>query len=101
MKLLLITAIEEFETDVINILNHSGVKAFSYQSVKGFKNNKNEMSNWFGKDDIAVNSLLFTVFSDCNCVDDIYKSVNEFNQKQKTVSRIHIATINLENENFK
>lgn len=59
------------------------------------------MSNWFGKDDIAVNSLLFTVFSDCNCVDDIYKSVNEFNQKQKTVSRIHIVTINLENENFK
>ncbi|MDV3462901.1 hypothetical protein [Elizabethkingia miricola] len=101
MKLLLITAIEEFETDVINILKHSGVKAFSYQSVKGFKNNKNEMSNWFGKDDIAVNSLLFTVFSDCNCVDDIYKNVNEFNQKQKTVSRIHIATINLENENFK
>ena len=101
MKLLLITAIEEFETDVINILKHSGVKAFSYQSVKGYRNEKNEMSNWFGKDDIAVNSLLFTVFSDCNCVDDIYKNVNEFNQKQKTVSRIHIATINLENENFK
>ena len=101
MKLLLITAIEEFEADVIDILKHSGVKSFSYQSVKGFKNNKNEMSNWFGKDDIAVNSLLFTVFSDCNCIDDIYKSVNEFNQKQKTVSRIHIATINLENENFK
>lgn len=101
MKLLLITAIEEFETDVINILKHSGVKAFSYQSVKGYSNEKNEMSNWFGKDDIAVNSLLFTVFSDCNCVDDIYKNVNEFNQKQKTVSRIHIATINLENENFK
>ncbi|MPS75195.1 MAG: hypothetical protein E2590_18920 [Chryseobacterium sp.] len=101
MKLLLITAIEEFEADVIDILKHSGVKSFSYQSVKGFKNNKNEMSNWFGKDDIAVNSLLFTVFSDCNCIDDIYKSVNEFNQKQKTVSRIHMATINLENENFK
>ena len=101
MKLLLITAIEEFETDVINILKHSGVKSFSYQSVKRYRNEKNEMSNWFGKDDIAVNSLLFTVFSDCNCVDDIYKNVNEFNQKQKTVSRIHIATINLENENFK
>ena len=62
MKLLLITAIEEFEKDVINILKNSGVKAFSYQSVKGFKNDKNEMKNWFGKDDIAVDSLLFTVF---------------------------------------
>ena len=62
MKLLLITAIEEFEKDVINILKNSRLKAFSYQSVKGFKNDKNEMKNWFGKDDIAVDSLLFTVF---------------------------------------
>ena len=62
MKLLLITAIEEFENDVINILKNSGVKAFSYQSVKGFKNDKNEMKNWFGKDDIAVDSLVITVF---------------------------------------
>ena len=62
MKLLLITAIEEFEKDVINILKNSRVKAFSYQSVKGFKNEKNEMKNWFGKDDIAVDSLLITVF---------------------------------------
>ena len=62
MKLLLITAIEEFEKDVINILKNSRLKAFSYQSVKGFKNDRNEMKNWFGKDDIAVDSLLFTVF---------------------------------------
>ena len=62
MKLLLITAIEEFENDVINILKNSRLKAFSYQSVKGFKNDKNEMKNWFGKDDIAVDSLLITVF---------------------------------------
>ena len=34
MKLLLITAIEEFEKDVINILKNSGVKAFSHQSVR-------------------------------------------------------------------
>ena len=53
---------EEFEKDVINILKNSGVKAFSYQSVKGFKNDKNEMKNWFGKDDITVDSLLITVF---------------------------------------
>ena len=41
MKLLLITAIEEFENDVINILKNSKVRSFTYQSVKGFKNDKN------------------------------------------------------------
>jgi len=101
MKLLLITAIEEFEKDVINILKNSGVRSFSYQSVKGFKNDKNEMNNWFGKDDIAIDSLLFTVFSEYNCVDSIYKNINEFNSKQETVSQIHIVTINSEDENFK
>lgn len=101
MKLLLITAIEEFEKDVINILKNSGVRSFNYQSVKGFQNDKNEMNNWFGKDDIAVDSLLFTVFSEYNGVDRIYKNINEFNSKQQTVSHIHIVTINSEDENFK
>ena len=101
MKLLLITAVEEFEKDVINILKNSGVRSFTYQSVKGFKNDKNEMKNWFGKYDIAVDSLLFTVFSEYNCVDSIYKNINEFNSMQQTVSHIHIVTINLEDENFR
>ncbi len=101
MKLLLITAIEEFEKDVINILKNSRLKAFSYQSVKGFKNDKYEMKIWFGKDDIAVDSLLFTVFSEYNCVDSIYKNINEFNSMQQTVPHIHIVTINLEDENFR
>ena len=101
MKLLLITAIEEFEKDVINILKNSKVRSFTYQSVKSFKNDKNEIKNWFGKDDIAVDSLLFTVFSEYNCVDSIYKNINEFNSKQETLSQIHIVTIDSEDENFK
>ena len=52
------------------------------------------MKNWFGKDDIAVDSLLFTVFSEYNCVDSIYKNINEFNSTQQTVPHIHIVTIN-------
>ncbi len=101
MKLLLITAVEEFEAEVIDILKHSGVKAFSYQSVKGFKSNGNNIDNWFPSEYLSVDSLLFTIFSDCNCIDDIYKSINEFNKKQETVSQIHIVTINSEDENFK
>lgn len=59
------------------------------------------MKNWFGKDDIAIDSLLFTVFSEYNCVDSIYKNINEFNSKQETLSQIHIVTIDSEDENFR
>ena len=96
MKLLLITAIEEFEKDVKNILKHSGVKAFSYQSVKGFKNNGEELGNWFSSDNIEIDSLLFTVFIESRYVDEIYNRVEDFNSRQKTLSHVHIATVQLE-----
>lgn len=96
MKLLLITAIEEFEKDVKNILKHSGVKAFSYQSVKGFKNNGDELENWFSSDNVEINSLLFTVFIESRYVDEIYIRIQDFNSRQKTLSHVHIATLQLE-----
>lgn len=97
MKLLLITCIEAFEKDIKSILMHSGVKAFSYQSVKGYKNNSdNELNNWFASDDVGTDSLLFTVFVGGECIDDIYKNAIEFNEKQESLSKIHLATIQLE-----
>ncbi|MBO6201862.1 MAG: hypothetical protein J6N74_09620 [Chryseobacterium sp.] len=96
MKLLLITAIEEFEKEVKNILKHSGVKAFSYQSVKGFKNNGEELGNLFSSDNIEIDSLLFTVFIESRYVDEIYIRIQDFNSRQKTLSHVHIATVQLE-----
>lgn len=96
MKLLLITAIEEFEKDVKNILKHSGVKAFSYQSVKGYKNNGNDLGNWFISDNVEIDSLLFTVFIESRYVDEIYNRIQDFNSRQKTLSHVHIATVQLE-----
>lgn len=96
MKLLLITAIEEFEKEVKNILKHSGVKAFSYQSVKGFKNNGDELENWFSSDNVEIDSLLFTVFIESRYVDEIYIRIQDFNSRQKTLSHVHIATVQLE-----
>ena len=97
MKLLLLTCIEEYEKYVKKILNHSGVKAFSFQSVKGYKNeNGNELDNWFSSDDIATDSLLFTVFVEEKCLDDIISGIEEFNQSRKTLSKIHLASFNIE-----
>ena len=97
MKLLLITAVEAFEKDVKKILSHSGVKSFSYQHVKGYKNESDgTLDNWFASGHNEFNSLLFTVFIECECVNDIYKQVNAFNAKQESLSHIHIATLKIE-----
>ncbi|WP_370476734.1 hypothetical protein [Tamlana flava] len=96
MKLILITAIEEFEKDVKKILSHSGVKSFSYQEVKGHKNDSDgTIDNWFASGHNEFNSLLFTVFVACECVEDIYKRVEKFNAKQESLSKIHLATLEI------
>jgi nitrogen regulatory protein PII len=97
MKLLLITAIREFEKNVKDILNHSGVKSLSYQYVKGCKNESDGSSdNWFGASHTEIDSVLFTVFIDAKFVDEIYKKAEVFNSKQKSLSHIHVATVELE-----
>lgn len=97
MKLLLITAISEFEKDVKSILSHSGVKAFSYQEVKGYKNETDgSIDNWFVSSRTEFNSLLFTVFVECDCVEDIYARIEKFNAEQESLSNIHLATLQIE-----
>lgn len=97
MKLLLITAIQEYEKEVKNILNHAGVKSFSYQEVKGYKNeNDNHVHNWFVSSHSEIDSLLFTVFIEENVVAEIYKKVEIFNAQQSSLSRLHMATLSLE-----
>jgi nitrogen regulatory protein PII len=97
MKFLIITAIREFEKNVKDILNHSGIKSFSYHYVKGYKNESDGSSeNWFGASHTEIDSVLFAVFIDENFVDEVYRKVEFFNAKQKSLSKIHVSAMNIE-----
>lgn len=100
MKLLLITAIKEFESKVKNILLKSGVKSFTYNAVKGFKNDAETkvVDNWFASSYAEIDSLLFTVFLPAENTPLILKKIEEFNAGQETLSKVHIALINLEQQ---
>ena len=100
MKLLLITAIKEFESEVKNILVKSGSKSFTYNEVKGFKNDERSTSssNWFASAYSEIDSLLFTVFVPEENTPLILKKIEEFNAEQETLSKVHIALINLEQQ---
>lgn len=96
MKLLLITAIEEFENDVVNILKHSGVKSFSYQSVKGHRNDESNLETWFSTEHLSVDSLLFTVFVEEELVNTIFEKIETLNSELESLSKVHAASISLE-----
>jgi len=94
MKLLLVTCIQEYESAVKEILKHSGAKSFSYQPVKGYSNGT-ESNAWFVSGEIATESLLFTVFIDDACKDELIDGFQKFNSRQVVHTKIHVACLDI------
>ena len=101
MKLLLITAVKEFEKDIKQMLKKAQVKSFSYKDVKGFKDNFEDAleANWFASDLQENESVLFYAFVQKEKVAALFELVNGFNAKQETVSHIHLAVLGVEKSN--
>lgn len=101
MKLLLITAVAEFEKEVKQILKKAQVKTFSYREVTGYRNTSEDAieSNWFGTEMNENESIMFYAFVEKEKVDMVCFAINEFNAKQETLSHIHSAVLNIEKSN--
>lgn len=98
MKLLIITAVIAFEKDIKQILKQANVKTFTYKEVKGFNDISEEAieSNWFSAELNETESILFYAFVKKDNVDKLFDLVTEFNEKQETLSKIHVAVLNIE-----
>ena len=101
MKLLIITAVLEFEKDIKQMLKKAHVKTFTYKEVKGFTDLSEEAieSNWFAGDMTETESILFYAFVKKENIDSLFDLVNDFNAQQETKSNIHIAVLNIEKSN--
>ena len=101
MKLVLITAIAEFEKDVKNMLKEAKVKSYSYKEVKGFRDasEENIESNWFGSEMNETDSVVFYAFILQQNLDTLFEEVTAFNAKQKTISKVHLAVLSVEKYN--
>jgi|SRR6187399_808359 nitrogen regulatory protein PII len=101
MKLLIITAVIAFEKDIKQMLKQANVKTFTYKEVKGFNDISEEAieSNWFSAELNETESILFYAFVKKDNVDKLFDLVTEFNEKQETLSKIHVAVLNIEKSN--
>lgn len=101
MKLAIITAIREFEKDIKLQLKKADVKTYSMKEVTGYRDSTEDSieSNWFSSEMNQTQSILFYAFVKKENVDKLFNLVQEFNSKQKTMSKIHLAIINIEKSN--
>lgn len=101
MKLVLITAIAEFEKDVKNMLKEAKVKSYSYKEVKGFRDasEENIESNWFGSEMNETDSVVFYAFILQQNLETLFDEVTQFNKNQETISKVHLAVLSVEKYN--
>lgn len=101
MKLLIITAITEFEKDIKSMLKKASVKAFSYRKVTSYRDVSEEFieSNWFASEMNETESLLFYAFVKKENVDLLFQLVADFNAKQETKAQVNVASLNIEKSN--
>ena len=101
MKLLIITALAAFDTDIKKMLKEADVKTFTYKEVKGYKDTSEDdfESNWFASELNENESILYYAFVENGNVDSLFEKVKEYNAHQKSLSKIHVASINIEKSN--
>lgn len=101
MKLVIITAIKEFEKDIKLQLKKADVKIFSFREVTGYRDSTEDAveSNWFSSEMNQTESILFYAFIKKENVDLLFGLINNFNGLQKTLSHIHVAVLNIEKSN--
>lgn len=101
MKLLIITALAAFDTDIKKMLKEADVKTFTYKEVKEYKDSSEDdfESNWFASELNENESILYYAFVENGNVDSLFEKVKEYNARQKSLSKIHVASINIEKSN--
>lgn len=101
MKLVIITAIQEFENDIKTMLKKAKVKSFTHTDVMGYNDISEESlaTNWFANEMNKTDSILFYAFVNKENVDLLFDLVKDFNAKQKSLSNIHVASLNIEKSN--
>ena len=101
MKLVVITAIAEFEKDVKKMLKEAKVKSYSYRDVKGFRDasEENVESNWFGSEMNETESIVFYAYVLKENVTILFDLVNKFNTHQEATSQVHLAVLAVEQYN--
>ncbi|MCF4101151.1 hypothetical protein L1I30_05700 [Gillisia sp. M10.2A] len=98
MKLLIITAVEQFEKDVLHILKSAHIEAFSGSDIDGYKNPASLLltSSWFPGEQGGVESSLFFSFTEDDKIDELFKLIETFNHESAFNNPIKAVVVPIE-----
>jgi len=98
MKLLIITALAEFQKDVLKILKEAEIEAFSSSDIEGYKkaNSFIAAQSWFPGERNGDDSMLFFSFTKEELITPLFKLIKEYNKNLPTNNPVRVAVVGIE-----
>lgn len=98
MKLLIVTVVEDYQDDVIQLFKDVKIKDFSESDIDGYKNSTSLLmtSSWFPSKKGTADSRFFFSFTEEAKFDSAFKLIKEFNERLVTYNPIKAIVIPIE-----
>ena len=98
MKLVIVTAVEEFQKDVLKLFKKSNIKNFSSSDIDGYKNGSSVLmtSSWFSGQKSENESSLFFSFTEDEHISALFSLIKEFNTNLETNNPIRAVVVPIE-----
>lgn len=98
MKLVLVTAVEAYQKEVLDIFKQANIENFSSSEINGYKNVPTilKASSWFSGEKNGNESTMFFSFTEEQKIDNLFKRIKEFNQHLKTNNPLKAIVLPIE-----
>jgi len=98
MKLVIVTAIEQYQNDVLKLFKKADIENFSSSEIDGHKNSASLLmaSNWFSVEKGGNESSMFFSFTDDEHIDALFEAIKEFNQNLESNNPIKSVVVPIE-----
>ncbi len=86
MKLVIVTAVEEFQKDVLKLFKEANIESFSGSDIDGYRTIPNVLatSSWFPSIKGGSESHMFFSFTEEEQIERLFHLIGEFNLKIET-----------------
>ena len=98
MKLVIVTAVEEFRKDVLRLFKNANIQNLSSSDIDGYKNGSSVLmtSSWFPGEKFSNESRMFFSFTEDENIDVLFDSIQEFNSGVETNNTVRAVVVPIE-----
>ena len=99
MKLLIVTVVDEFQKDVLQLFKQANIESYSGSDIEGYKNGTSSFmmnASWFPSQKSGADSSMFFSFTEDKKIDLFFELVKKFNENLETNNPMHAVVVPIE-----